>query len=390
METLQRKELFSSDPQVSKETWEEAFRFAIHKVEENLLTFTDGYPAPASINNVYPKIANVEWTSSFYNGMLWLSYLHTKDVKFKLAAEATLSDYANRIDNQINTNTHDLGFLYILSCKAQYLVTGNEEAKKTALKAADLLMVRYSKTAHIIQAWGDLDDPNQKGRIIIDCLMNVPLLFWATEVTGNESYRTAAVNHINATRENIIREDDTTYHTFYFDTVTGKPLRGVTNQGYSDNSCWSRGQAWGIYGLALAYSYTQDTGCLTDAKRLANHFLNNLGNDLICYWDLIFTQGKEERDSSAAAIAACGLLLLAKHLDDGDAYKAIYHSAALHIMKSLSENYTSISDANSNGILLHAVYGKPHNSGVDECNIWGDYFYMEALSQMLDSTPLFW
>jgi unsaturated chondroitin disaccharide hydrolase len=390
MELLKRKELFASDPQVSKETWEEAFRFAIQKVEENLETFCDGYPAPASIGNVYPKIANIEWTSSFYNGMLWLAFLHTKDEKFKCAAQATLSDYTNRVDKQINTNTHDLGFLYILSCKAEYLITKNEEAKETALKAADLLMVRYNETAKIIQAWGDLDDPNQKGRIIIDCLMNVPLLFWATEVTKNEKYRKAAINHIQQTRANIIREDDTSFHTFYFDTETGKPLRGVTNQGYSDSSCWSRGQAWGIYGLALAYSYTQDKGCLTDAKRLANHFLNNLPEDLICYWDLVFTQGEEERDSSAAAITVCGLLLLSKHLQDNDEYKVLYRNASLQILRSLSKHYTSKEDAHSNGILLHAVYGKPHNAGVDECNIWGDYFYMEALSQILDANPLFW
>ncbi len=370
--------------------WEEAYTYAIEKTRNNITTFSDGYPGPASIKNVYPKIDNTEWTSSFYNGMLWLSYLHTKDEVFKKAAQQTLKDYQNRLRERINTNTHDLGFLYILSAKAEYLITGNEEAKETALLAADLLMERYHSKAGIIQAWGDLDDPNQRGRIIVDCLMNIPLLFWATETSGNQSYRKAALSHLEQSRKTLIREDDTTFHTYYFDTETGKPIRGITAQGYSDNSCWARGQAWGIYGLAIAYTYTQDWSCIVDAKRLANYFLSHLPTDRVCYWDLIFTEGEEERDSSGSAIAVCGLLLLSALLKEEDSDKERYQNSAQDILKTLCSTYTSQSDPASNGILLHAVYGKPNNAGIDECNIWGDYFFMEALGTLLKTAKHFW
>jgi len=382
--------IFNNSSQDSLEFWENAYKYAIGKVRQNMAIFSDGYPAPCSNNNVYPKIANSEWTSSFWNGMLWLSYLHTRDEVFRHAGEVTLEDYQNRLQKRIETNTHDLGFLYILSAKAEYLITQNQKARETALLAADLLMERYHPKAGIIQAWGNLEDPNQRGRIIIDCLMNIPLLFWATKETKNPTYREAALSHLARTRETIIRPDATTYHTYYFDTETGVPLRGVTAQGYSDDSCWARGQAWGIYGLALAYTYTLDNGCLVDAKRLADYFLSHLPSDDVCYWDLIFTDGDEERDSSASAIASCGLMLLASILPKGDCDGERYQRKALDMLSSLSNAYTTKDKAESNGILMHAVYGKPNNSGIDECVIWGDYFYMEALGTVLGSAIRFW
>ena len=376
---------------LTEEELRDAFAYAIEKTRANIPTFSGGwYPAPASVGNVYPRIPNNEWTSGFWNGMLWLAYLQTKDEAFRTAAENTLADYRKRLDERIATNTHDLGFLYILSAKAQYLITGNEEAKDTVLLAADLLIERYHPKAGIIQAWGDLDDPAQRGRIIIDCLMNLPLLFWATEITGDQLYRLAALSHLDRTRETIIREDDTTFHTFYFDTKSGKPLRGTTHQGYSDGSCWARGQAWGIYGLALAYGYTGDPGCLTDAKRLANYFLDHLPEDRVCYWDLIFTQGSEERDSSAAAIAVQGLHLLASFLGGEDSDRQRYAHQADLILSSLVRGYTTRTVPESNGILLHAVYHKPNGIGVNECTVWGDYFYMEALGMKLHSAMTFW
>ncbi|WP_321300056.1 glycoside hydrolase family 88 protein [uncultured Sphaerochaeta sp.] len=385
-----KQDIFNNSSQYSIEFWESAYTYAIEKVRDNISNFSDGYPAPSSNNNVYPKIANIEWTSSFWNGMLWLSYLHTRDEVFRHAGEATLEDYATRLQKRIETNTHDLGFLYILSAKAEYLVTHNESAKITALLAADLLMERYHPKAGIIQAWGDLEDPNQRGRIIIDCLMNIPLLFWATEETKNPRYQEAALRHLARTRETIIRPDATTYHTYYFDTETGNPLRGVTAQGYSDDSCWARGQAWGIYGLTLAYTYTLDPACLVDAKRLAEYFLSHLPSDDVCYWDLIFTDGDEERDSSACAIASCGLMLLASLLPEDDIDAVRYQNKALDMLASLSKSYTTQDNPESNGILMHAVYGKPNNAGVDECVVWGDYFYMEALGTVLGSATRFW
>lgn len=389
MEKIQKP--FQDNPALlDKAFWEKALAFALGMIEKNIPTFSEGYPAPASIGNVYPSIPNTEWTSSFWNGMLWQAYQYTADEHYREAAEKTLHDYQRRLEKRIETNTHDLGFLYILSCKAEYMLTGNLEAKKTALDAADLLMVRYNEPAGILQAWGDLDDPDQRGRIIVDCLMNIPLLFWASEETGKAHYREAALRHLTASRTYLFREDDSTYHTYFFDTVTGKPLRGTTAQGYSDSSCWARGQAWAIYGLCLNYRYESDPLLLSDAKRVANYFINRLPVDNVPYWDLFFTSGDEERDSSSAAIAACALLELATLLPVTDKDRTLYERVALNMLHSLASSYTSVGDPLSNGILLHAVYGKPNGKGVDECTIWGDYFYVEALVRVLRNRPLFW
>jgi unsaturated chondroitin disaccharide hydrolase len=146
-------------------------------------------------------------------------------------------------------------------------------------------------------------------------------------------------------------------------------------------SCWARGQAWGIYGLSLGFRYLRDPELLELATRLSHYFLNRLPDDWVCYWDLAFTGG-EERDSSAAAIAACGLLELAGHLPIADGRRRRYENAAAHIAASLVTSYAVRAENASNGLLLHAVYNKPAARGVDECCIWGDYFYLELLARL--------
>lgn len=376
----------------SKEDCLKAINFILIKIDGNLEKHGNlKFPDPASNNNVYEfSEKNVGWTTSFWTGMLWLAFEVTGKEKYKEAAMQQLDTYKYRVDNKIETDTHDLGFIYTLSCVAGYKLTGNEEAKEAALKAAELLITRYFEKAGIIQAWGDLNDPNQMGRMIIDCCMNLPLLYWASEVTGDYKYAKIAQSHAEKAAEYIVREDASTYHTFYMDVDTGEPKFGKTHQGFSDTSCWSRGQAWGIYGFPLTYLYTKNDEMIKVTKKLSNYFLNRLPLDNVCYWDLIFTKGVEERDSSAAAIAVCGLLEMTKILPLTDPYRKIYENASLAIIKSLSENYTSASDSLSNGILLHAVYGKPFNNGVDECNIWGDYYYFEALVRMIKDWQLYW
>ena len=380
---------FLDEAMISKEFCLEQIDFILSKIDENLGTFSDKFPAAASRNNVYPAIDNTDWTSSFWTGMLWLAFEMTRDSKYRLAAEKQLQSYKERIDKRTDIETHDLGFLYSLSCVAQYKLTGNEVARDTALKAADTLMERYYDKAGIIQAWGNLNDPEQRGRMIIDCCMNLPLLYWSA-ASGKLEHGAAAISHANRAMENIIREDASSFHTFYMDVETGKPLYGKTAQGYSDSSCWARGQAWGVYGFALSYMYTHQAELVTAAEKMANYFLNRLPSDSICYWDLTFTEGDEERDSSAAAILACGLLELAKVLPLTDEYKAVYEKAASTIVKQLSLSYTSKDCETSNGVLLHAVYSKPGSFGVDECNIWGDYYYFEALVRLVKDWKPYW
>ncbi|AFH61129.1 glycoside hydrolase family 88 protein [Paenibacillus caseinilyticus] len=380
-----------NDPSPTRADFEKAARFVLEVIDRNLPVFRDTYPAPASEGDVYPAIDNIEWTSSFWTGMLWLAYDLTGEAKYREAAEYQLASYRKRIEERIETQTHDLGFLYSLSAVAEYRRTGSETAKETALKAADLLAARYFPQAGIIQAWGDLNDPEQCGRMIIDCLLNLPLLYWASEVTGEPHYAEYARTHAAQAARYIVREDDTTYHTFYMDVETGAPKHGSTHQGYADDSCWSRGQAWGMYGFLLSYLYTGDESMISLSKRLTDYFLTRLPEDGVAYWDLVFTEGTEqERDSSASAIAVCAMLELTKHLPAADPDKRGYEDRALEILASLGRSFTTAELPHSNGVLKHAVYNKPRGMGIDECCIWGDYFYFEALVRVLKNWKPYW
>jgi unsaturated chondroitin disaccharide hydrolase len=227
-----------------------------------------------------------------------------------------------------------------------------------------------------------MDDPDQKGRTIVDSLMNLPLLFWASETSGDLTFYNAALRHAYQLQRYFVRPDNTTYHTYYFDTETGEGRFGRTAQGAGDESCWARGQAWAMYGFALSYAYTKDTSFLDTASKLSDYFIDHIPSDGVVYWDLAFGDGSgEEKDSSASAIAACGLLELAKGLPEG-AQKAKYEHAAQRSVEALASLYTSRDLPESNALILHGVYSKPGGAGVDEANLWGDYFYIEALMRL--------
>lgn len=389
-EGIRDQQKFNDKPDMDKPHLEQAMQYILQKIDENLAVFTESFPGPVSTNNVYSPTDNTDWTTSFWTGMLWLAYEVSGDPKYRKVAEIQIKSFRSRIENRIGTDTHDLGFLYTLSCTAAYKLTGDVQAKESALMAAELLIGRYYDKAGIIQAWGDLNDPAQRGRMIIDCLMNLPLLYWASDVTDDKKYRNMAYNHARQAAKYIVREDASCYHTFYMDTQTGEPIGGKTCQGFSDDSSWARGQAWAIYGFPLSYVYTADESFLEIAFKMANYFLNRLPDDNVCYWDLIFTEGEQERDSSSAAIAACGLLELIKHLPQTHLYRTLYQNAAIKIILSLTDKYTTKESPDSNGILLHGVYNKPGSCGVDECCIWGDYFYFEALVRLWKEWKLYW
>ncbi len=355
---------------------------ALRTIDTNITRFGDRYPADTTAAGRYPfRAGNQGWTTSFWPGMLWLAHDLTGDPAYRYAAGEHVRSFAGRVVDAHDIDTHDLGFLYTLSCVLPWRRTGDRAARDAALAAAGHLLTRVLEPAGIIQAWGDMTDPRQRGRTIIDSLMNTPLLFWAGAETGDPRYADVARRHCAQLRDHILRPDDTTYHTFYWDPVTGEPLRGETEQGSADESCWARGQAWGIYGFALNARHTGDESLRAAARRCADYFLAHLPGDGVAFWDLVFSDGSgEERDSSAAAIAVCGLLELG-----GDRYRA----AAAGILASLIDHYSTAHDPSSDALLLHGVYDKPKGVGVDEGTLWGDYFYLEALTRMTrpDWTP---
>lgn len=389
-EPLRPVELHAIDRLALRQSLDAALERVMRRLDKNIVAFGDRFPGEACENGVWPRTDNVEWTTSFWPGQLWLAWEMTGEARYAEAAERYLPSFANRIERRIDTATHDLGFLYTLSCVSAWRLTGNEEAKRSALLAADALMERYNPTAKIIQAWGDLNDPEQQGRMIIDCNMNLPLLYWASEQTGDARYADAATAHVRQAAAYIVRPDASTYHTYYMDVTTGEPRFGNTHQGYSDSSCWSRGQAWGIYGFMLSYLHTGDKSLVELSRSLAHYFINRLPEDDVCHWDLALLGTDAVRDSSAAAIAACGLLEMVKALPALDSHRAHYEEMALRIVKSLTENYLSADDEPCEGLLKHSVYHMASGKGVDECCSWGDYFYLEALTRLRQVWNLYW
>ena len=390
VEPINRKAEYEAAGFLTREEVTAAMDRVADQVRCNMEYFGTRFPSSATRNQTYGVIDNIEWTDGFWTGLLWLCYEYTGDDAFKNLALKNVDSFLNRVKKRIELDHHDLGFLYSLSCVAGYKLTGSAEGRKAGLLAADKLMERFQEKGGFIQAWGELG-ARDNYRLIIDCLLNIPLLHWAFLETGKPVYRNAAMRHYEAACNNVIRDDASAYHTFYFDPETGEPLKGVTRQGYSDDSAWARGQAWGIYGIPLNYRYVKDDSAFNLFKGMTNYFLNRLPEDEVCYWDLIFTDGSNQsRDSSAAAIGVCGIHEMLKYLPEVESDKNTYRHAMHCILRSLMERYTAPEIKPGNPVLLHGVYSWHSGKGVDEGNIWGDYYYMEALMRFYKDWNLYW
>lgn len=388
------KEQLDKYPMITEEETENALNLAAELVKENIRTFYDCFPRANSENNFYDKSYNTDWTEGFWTGEVWLAYERRGDEQLKDAALCQVDSFLERIENHRNVDHHDMGFLYSPSCVAAYKLADSEKGKKAALLAADNLLTRFQEKGQFFQAWGAMGDKDNY-RLIIDCLMNMPLLFWASEVTGDKKYCEKAKAHIKTAMDYVVRPDNSTYHTYFFDPDTGKSVKGVTNQGNRDGSAWARGQAWGIYGSALAYGKIGDEKYIDIFRRVTDYFIEHLPCDLVPYWDFDFDTGSgEPRDSSAGVIAVCGMLEMAKRLPEEES--KYYTEAAKRILKAVMDMCAVKSPAQSNGLLLHGTYARStptnscHNGGVDECNTWGDYFYMEALTRLMSDWELYW
>lgn len=345
-------------------------------LEKNIERFGTDFPSACAEGGKYRIKKNDDWTNGFWTGMLWLAWLYAKEKRYYNLAMENVKSFEKRLEDHVILDHHDIGFLYSLSLGAAWKITGFEELKAPIIKAADVLASRFQEKGGFIQAWGKLGEEKEY-RLIIDSLLNLPLLYQAYKITGRQRYADIAQSHYDRVIHNIVREDYSTYHTFYFDKATGNPDHGATHQGFSDSSCWARGQAWAILGMPL-HARLSGRGFSQEESRLYQHILayfeTHLPSDKMPYWDLIFTDGSTQpRDSSALAIAACGMM----EIHDTE--------RAEDMIITLKEQASSESDPASEGMLLHGVYAYAEGKGVDEPNLWGDYFYMEALYRLWDS-----
>lgn len=345
----------------------------IQILDKNMQRFGTDFPSACAIDGIYRIKKNDDWTNGFWTGMLWLGWLYTSDKRFYDLAMENVESFKKRLAEHFILDHHDIGFLYSLSVVAAWKITGFEELTIPIIDAANLLASRFQEKGGFIQAWGKLGEEKEY-RLIIDSLLNLPLLYRASEITGNKRYTDIAESHYDKVIHNIVREDYSTYHTFYFDKATGNPDHGATHQGFSDSSCWARGQAWAILGMPL-HSRLSGKGFSEEETRLYQHicdyFEKHLPSDKMPYWDLIFTDGSDQpRDSSALAIAACGMLEMGQT------------ERAIEMIKTIKELASSETDSSSEGLILHGVYAYAEGKGIDEPNLWGDYFYMEALYRL--------
>lgn len=367
--------------------------FILSKTRDNAIKFGDKLPTTTNKGKYsFNEIGG--WEGGFWTGINYLCYELSEDKFFLEAARASRHRFADRLFKKPETLDHDIGFLYILSCVADYKITGDEEAKKIALGAVEELAKRFNQAGNFIKAWNTWDESDafnveNRGRIIIDCMYNLPILFWASEVTGNEKYKKIAVAHADTCAKYIIREDYTTFHTYVFDPVTGAPKYGRTHQGYSDESCWSRGQAWTIGGYTYAYAYTGDPRYLEIAKKCTKVFIDRVEEDYIPMWDFdVPDKNAEPRDTSAASIMIASILELSKYVNEEES--KYYIAYAEKTLESLYINYSSRNLLEEEGLLLHATGHKPNNNNVDVSLIYGDYYFVEAVARLLNKTVRYW
>jgi len=363
-------------------TFPSVLEFALARIRDNRDAFGDefptrGYPA-------YETAPNNHWVASFWPGLLWHAVNATDDAALRAKAEALYPSFVDRLDQRIRL-THDLGFIYLLSCRVQWLLTGNQAARDTALRAAKELSQRFNPRGNYIQAWGEFGAGPEAGRMIVDCMMNLNLLYWASEQTGDDVYRDIARRHAAATQKYIVREDGSTYHTFFFDPQTGEPLYGKTHQGYADESLWSRGQAWAVYGFALSAHWLDDADFLATAEKVAERFLIDSPTEQTPLWDFrLPPDAPQYLDSSAGAITACGLLRLAKLTGN-----QTYHRQAETLVNTLIDNCLE-TEANRQGLLKHGAQHVPDGHTPDGYLIFGDYFFLEALLTLTGQSLDFW
>ena len=359
-----------------RKTAEDNLNFAVRQYTQMLtnLDTTKKFPRSANKDGILSLVGSDDWTSGFFPGSLWYLYEFTKKNFWKKNAEL----YTGRLSKeQYNTQTHDVGFMINCSYGNGYRLIDTKEYKKVIIQAAKSLSKRFRPIIGCIQSWGS--NNRWECPVIIDNMMNLELLFNATKLSGDSSFYKIAITHANTTIKNHFRADYSSYHVVNYDTLTGKVLSKNTAQGYSDESAWARGQAWGLYGFTMAYRETKDKTYLEQAEHIADFILNNknLPDDMIPYWDFDAPEIPDEpRDASAAAIMCSALYELSTYSKE-QTHK--YKEAADKILKSLSlPKYRANINSNDDFIIKHCVGSKPANSEVDVPLIYADYYFIEA------------
>ena len=365
-----------------QETWEKIER----KLRVTSIASKDKIPY-TTVNGIHDDWGEIRigrWTNGFWPGLMWLMYAATKQEQYKAAAESAekrldqaLHDFENLI--------HDVGFMWEISSGVNYRLFHGTQSKNRTLSAAAALMARFNLRGNYIRAW---NKPGSEGYAIIDCMMNLPLLYLASEITGDQRFSYIAMCHADKTMQNHIRPDGSVYHVVEYDPASGEVVGYPSTQGYeAETSSWSRGQAWAVYGFVLSYIHTGRQEYLDTAKRVAHYFIANVAmTGWVSKCDFRAPAEPVVWDSTAGAIAACGLLEIANCVPEFE--KELYFRPAVNILRALEEKCCDWTETEQ-AILMYGTEAY-HNAGHHMPIIYGDYYFVEALYKLKGNTMLFW
>jgi unsaturated chondroitin disaccharide hydrolase len=361
-------------------------RATIYTDSESQLNRTDGlydppsYPSYTTGTTGWSTGGANQWFVGFYPGLLWRMFDRTGSTVWRDKAIAWQNGFAG----QNTFSTHDLGFMFFPTFAEGFRLTGDTTMRSTALTAASTLSARFNSTVGAMQSYDAANGGSQWGfNTIIDSVMNMELLFWAAANGGSSTLYTRALTHLQTVQTNHVRTDGGTWQVVEYNTSTGAVTAKVTNQGFADSSTWARGQAWAIHGFTMAYRYTHTANpteaatFLATAKKCANYFLDNLPSDGVPRWDFNAPSGDLQKDTSAAAIAAAGLIELAQYDTSRD-----WLTAGKTLLSAISAPAYRSTSSQGYSLLLHGVSNKPANVGVDVGLIYGDYYYVEGLDRV--------
>ncbi len=359
----------------------EGLTLALQRVESSLeqATHDDIFPhAAPSATGVWEGTREGVWTSGFWAGLLWQRAALTG--KAEDAETATL--WTLRLAPHLDHKTHDIGFVFSTSAVLGWEIGRNAACRNLALQAADRLAGMFNPTAGVIPVGSQAEIAAGLDDVTIDCMLNLPLLWWAWKTTGEERFEKIAVAHADRAAGWHVKEDGRIIQSTHFDPRTGRMTKQETHQGYGTEGCWTRGQAWGIYGFAAAYRATGEERYLSVADRSASYYFLRAGNDLVpfyCFDDP--AKANIPRDSSAAAIACAGLALLAEHATDPSLQRRSRDRTEALLSALIMEYLTpqGDDDRRPRGMLLHGCYNQNAGWQTDHELVWGDYFLLEAL-----------
>ena len=325
------------------------------------------------------------WTNGFWGGIMWLLYRDTGDERYAGIARASEKKLEKCFTAFYGLH-HDVGFMYLPTAVANYRLTGDENARRTAMHAANILAGRFNPAGRFIRAWNENGKNDVRGWAIIDCMLNISLLYWASQESGDPRFRQIAVMHADTALTNFIRDDGSVCHIVEFDPETGARIRSHGGQGYAHGSSWTRGQGWAVYGFANSYAHTKQKKYLDAAKRVAHYCIANLREDGIVPVDFRQPESPAWEDSCGACIIAGGLLEIARFVPENE--KEMYIRPAVRILKAIAETRADWSEG-CDGIVLNctaAYHDEKHHFPM----VYADYFFIEALYKLLGNENLCW